>query len=130
MMRKLPLAVLIAVGSVSVAGFVASTAGLLWADNGPGKEVFEKRCTGCHGLDNEKAAPHLRGVYGRRAASLATFSYSDALRKSAITWDAGTLDKWLTDPDSLVPDNDMAFRVAKPDERTAIIAYLKEISGK
>jgi cytochrome c len=61
---------------------------------------------------------------------MASFPYSDALRKSHITWDSGTLDKWLTDPDALVPDNDMAFRVANPEERAAIIAYLKEVSGK
>jgi cytochrome c len=45
-------------------------------------------------------------------------------------WDSGTLDKWLTDTDSIVPDNDMAFRVTNPEERAAIIGYLKEVSGK
>jgi cytochrome c2 len=38
------------------------------------------------------------------------------------------LDKWLTDPDSLIADNDMAFRVSKPDERADIIRYLKTLS--
>jgi cytochrome c2 len=39
------------------------------------------------------------------------------------------LDKWLTDTDSLVPDNDMGFRVPKPEERSAIVAYLKILSN-
>jgi cytochrome c len=45
-------------------------------------------------------------------------------------WDGDSLNKWLTDPDTFVPDNDMAFRVANPEERAAIIGYLREVSGK
>jgi cytochrome c len=37
---------------------------------------------------------------------------------------------WLADPDSLVPDNDIEFHVPKPDERAAIIRFLKAASGK
>ena len=93
-----------------------------------GKDVFERRCTGCHALDKDKEGPRLRGVYGRPAGSVATFNYSDALRKSHITWDAASLDKWLTDPDKLVPDTDMNFRVPTPAERAAIIEYLKSLT--
>jgi cytochrome c len=100
----------------------------LFAENRAGKETFEKRCTGCHSLDHEKTGPHLRGVYGREAASVSSFQYSESLRKSGVRWDSGSLDKWLTDPDGFVPDNDMAFRVANKEERAAIIEYLKEVS--
>ncbi len=95
-----------------------------------GKDIFERRCTGCHALDKDKEGPSLRGVYGRAAASKAPFSYSDALRKVKLTWDAATLDKWLTDPDKVAPGTDMNFRVVKPDERAAIIDYLKQLSAK
>jgi cytochrome c len=78
----------------------------------------------------KRAGPRLRGVYGRSAASLVSFPYSEALRKSGTTWDGDSLNKWLTDPDTFVPDNDMAFRVANPEERAAIIGYLREVSGK
>ena len=127
-MRNRPLIFLIALAGFGLVTFVASPVGPLLADNNTGKQIFEKRCTGCHALDNEKVGPRLRGVYGRPAASLASFPYSKALRKSGITWDSSTLDKWLTDPDNFIPDNDMAFRVANPEERAAIIGYLKEIS--
>ena len=100
------------------------------AAGGSGKELFERRCTGCHALDRDKAGPRLGGVFGRRAASVTTFQYSDALRKSGVVWDRATLDKWLADPDSVAPDNDMPFRATDEKERAAIIAYLKEISGK
>jgi len=102
----------------------------LFAENGAGKNIFERRCTGCHALDHEKTGPRLRGVYGRGAASVSSFLYSEPLRKSGVTWDAVSLDKWLTDPDGFVPDNDMAFRVANKEERAAIIEYLKEVSSQ
>jgi cytochrome c len=95
-----------------------------------GKDVFEKRCGGCHSPDRDKEGPRLRGVYGRASGSVETFKYSDALKKAHITWNAESLDKWLIDPDKLIPDNDMAFHVEKPDERREIISYLKELSGK
>ena len=90
-----------------------------------GKTLFEKRCTGCHSLDLDKEGPRLRGVYGRNAGTVASFEYSDALKKTHIVWDDATLDKWLTDTDALIPGNDMAFHVPKPEERTDIIAFLR-----
>lgn len=95
-----------------------------------GKTLFEKRCTGCHALDRDLEGPRLRGVYGRKAGSLSDYKYSDALRGAKVTWDETTLDKWLTDPDSFIQDNDMEFHVAKPDERAQIIAYLRQSSGR
>ena len=129
-MRRHFAAVLAAVGGAFLFMCVSSTAPLLSAQNSPGKEMFEKRCTGCHALDNEKTGPRLRGVFGRPAASVPSFPYSEALRKSGITWDSSSLDKWLTDPDAFVPDNDMAFRVPNKEERSAIIEYLMDVSAK
>jgi cytochrome c len=95
-----------------------------------GKELFEKRCGGCHALDRDKQGPRLRGVYGRSAGSVDSFQYSDALKKSKIKWTDETLEKWLTDTEKLIPDNDMTFHVERSDERAEIIAYLKQNSGK
>ena len=42
--------------------------------------------------------------------SVANFTrYSDALKSSGIIWDDRSLDEWLTDPEAMVPDNDMPF---------------------
>jgi len=95
-----------------------------------GKELFEKRCGGCHALDRDKEGPRLGGVYGRTAASVSTFLYSDGLQKAKFNWTEEKLDKWLTDPDKLVADNDMTFHVESADERRQIIAFLKQQSGK
>ena len=95
------------------------------ADIDTGKDLFERRCAGCHSLDKNKEGPRLRGVVGRAAASVPGFEYSDALKSSHVTWDTDTLNQWLADPEQLVRGNDMAFRLIKPEERAAIIAYLK-----
>ena len=90
-----------------------------------GKDLFERRCSGCHGLDINKEGPRLRGVYGRKAASVADFEYSEALKKVAVGWDDVGVDKWLSDPDAMAPGTDMAFHVSDGEERKALIAYLK-----
>ena len=100
------------------------------ADADRGKTIFEKRCTGCHALTIDKEGPRLGGIYGRAAGSVPSFTYSDAVKKSGVTWDAAALDKWLAEPDAFIPDSNMAFRVVDASERSAIIAYLKQFSGK
>jgi len=94
-----------------------------------GKTLFEKRCGGCHSLDTDKEGPRLRNVYGRKAGSIATFKYSDSLKAATHTWDAALLNKWLTDTESVVPDNNMDFHVPSADERADIIAFLRVSGG-
>lgn len=94
-----------------------------------GRQLFEKRCTGCHSLDRNKEGPNLRGVFGRQAGTAPDFNYSSALRSSHFVWDEQKLEKWLTDTQSLVEDNNMDFHVSKAEERSEIIQYLKSISA-
>jgi cytochrome c len=95
-----------------------------------GKELFERRCGGCHALDRDKEGPRLGDVYGRTAGSVDSFEYSEALRKSTVVWDDKSLDKWLIDPEQFVPNNNMAFHLENGGERREIIAYLKKSSGR
>ena len=95
-----------------------------------GKALFERRCGGCHALDRDKEGPRLGEVYGRMSGSVDSFQYSDALKKANVRWGDETLDRWLTDPEKLVPNNDMTFHVESADERSAIIAFLKANSAK
>ena len=90
-----------------------------------GQAVFEKRCMGCHALEADREGPRLAGVYGRKAGGVAGFGYSAALKNSGLTWDEATLERWLSDPDMVVPQNNMGFSVAKAEERRDLIAYLK-----
>jgi cytochrome c len=91
-----------------------------------GKAVFEKRCTGCHALDADREGPRLKAVYGRKAGSVPGFNYSAGLKNSALTWNDATLERWLSDPDLVVKDNNMSIGVPKAEERRDLIAYLKQ----
>ena len=90
-----------------------------------GKAVLEKRCTGCHALEADREGPRLAGVYGRKAGSVAGFTYSTGLKNLGVTWNDATLEKWLSDPDIVVKDNNMSFSVPKAEERRDLIAFLK-----
>jgi cytochrome c len=123
-MRSAAAAVVLSFALLAAASFAMPQAG----DGAKGKEVFQRRCGGCHSPDRSMEGPRLRGVYGRRSGSAPGFQYSEALKNAKITWNNEALDKWLTDTEALVPDNDMTFRVQSADERRDIIAYLKTLS--
>ena len=98
-------------------------------DPGRGRDAFEKRCTGCHALDKIKEGPPLRGAYARKAGTDPQFAYSDAMKSASVSWDDSTLDRWLADTESVIPGNDMTFRLNDPVERANIIAYLRQLSS-
>jgi cytochrome c len=130
MSKTSPAAGLVAIGSALLLALVVFPRVSRAADGAEqGKKLFEKRCTGCHSLERNKEGPNLRGVYGRHAGTAPGFKYSTALRSAIFVWDEQQLEKWLTDTQSLVEDNNMDFHVPKADERTEIIRYLKQLSS-
>ncbi|MFE0759357.1 c-type cytochrome [Inquilinus sp. NPDC058860] len=97
-------------------------------DAAKGKQVFAK-CQACHSLDagTNKLGPSLHGVIGRTSGSIDGFKYSDAMKNAHLTWDEATLDKYLSNPKTLVPGTKMVFPgLPKEEDRLAVIAYLKE----
>jgi cytochrome c len=72
--------------------------------------------------------PSLANLWGRKAGSLPSFErYSDALKSSGIIWDDRALDGWLSDPQRMVPDNDMPFEGIKDAlVRADLLAFLKQ----
>lgn len=100
------------------------------ADALRGAQLYAARCGGCHALDENGPGPRHRGVVGRRAASVAGFAYSAALANSGLTWTVKNLDRWLADPNSVVPGNRMVVRLAgQADDRADLIAYLAAASN-
>ena len=65
-----------------------------------------------------------------RRARAPNFNYSTAVKNSTVVWEEKTLDAWLTNPQALIPGQRMNFRVALPEDRADIIAYLRQQSGK
>lgn len=95
-----------------------------------GAALYQAKCGGCHSIAASKIGPAHKGVFGRKAASVAGYNYSPALRAANITWDAKTLDQWLQGPQKLVKGSKMYLVVADPAQRAAIIAYLQSDAAR
>jgi cytochrome c len=105
------------------------TIGPAFADTPDGAALFRKACTTCHASEKNAAprqGPNLFGVVGRKAGTAAGYSYSPGFRAGAkdITWDRDTLDRWLTDPQTMIPGAVMLYKQPDPDRRAAVIQYL------
>ena len=122
--RERYVATVLLAGAVSVLAR-AAWAGGLTGDPARGETVYEA-CQDCHSLDKNDVGPRHRGVYGRKAGSLPDYDYSDALKSANIVWDEETLDKWLTDPQSVAPGAKMVFHLESAQDRADVIAYLRE----
>lgn len=94
-----------------------------------GQQLFAEGCASCHALDRNKVGPMLGGVVGRKAGSVADFSYSPALRQAHLNWSAETLNRWLAGPQEMLPGARMPLHVSDATMRRDIIAYLAAQSG-
>jgi cytochrome c len=95
------------------------------ADAVRGRTLYEQRCTACHSIDANRIGPKHRGVVGRRSGSVPNFAYTAAFRRLNVTWSEANLDRWLANPIAMAPGTAMGFRVAAPQDRADIIAYLR-----
>ena len=98
------------------------------ADAAHGAQVY-KTCSLCHAFEKNGAGPKHAGVVGRTAGTVPDYRYSVALQKSGIVWSDATLDKWLADPQALVPGTKMFFNLDSAQDRADVIEYLKEKGG-
>jgi cytochrome c len=99
-------------------------------DAARGKTLYESRCIACHSIDANRIGPAHKGVYGRKAGSVADYDYSPAVKASAVVWSDATLDRWLANPESVIPGQKMGYSVGEAADRADLIAYLKSQSGK
>jgi cytochrome c len=101
------------------------------ADALRGQALYQARCSACHSADYNGVGPAHRGVVGRAAASAKGFAaYSPALKGSGLVWTAANLDRWLADPESLVPGQSMGVSVPDAAERADLIAFLRTLAKK
>ena len=102
------------------------------ADYARGRRTF-KLCQSCHTTAEGAGAlvgPNLYGLFGREAGKAPGFDYSDALKSADFTWTPDKVDHWLENPQTFLKGNRMTFAgVRKPEDRTAVIAYLMTQTG-
>jgi cytochrome c len=93
-----------------------------------GKALYQTRCIACHSVKYNGVGPAHKGVFGRAAGMAPNYEYSPALKASGLTWTPQNLDRWLADPEKLVPGQKMGFTVPDAQERADLIAFLKSVS--
>ena len=93
-------------------------------------------CAGSANANDElikmsRLGPSLRGVIGRKAGSLPNYSnYSDSMKNSDLVWDKNNMERFIANPDQVVPGNNMKpfAGVASADERAKIVAFLESVA--
>jgi cytochrome c len=118
---------LIAIACVTAAMLiVASSHGATAAGDADRGEALYQGCQDCHSLDKNDVGPRHRGVFGRKAGSVADYNYSEGLKQSGLVWDEASLDKWLSDPQAFIPGAKMFYHLSEAQDRADVIAFLKE----
>ena len=94
------------------------------ADADHGKVLFET-CAACHSDRADALGPSLRGVVGRRSASLDGFHYSGPMKRANLVWDEENLRGYISDPQAKVKGNRMPYGgMSNPKDVDDLIAYL------
>jgi cytochrome c len=91
-------------------------------------EGFYKECAACHRLEAgaSEVGPSLHGIFSRKAGELADFRFSPAMKRSGVVWTAETRDKYIADPQALIPANRMPYSgMSNATDRADLIAYLQ-----
>jgi cytochrome c2 len=91
-----------------------------------GKAAFENQCAACHTtvVGKNGFGPSLAGVVGRKSGTLAGYAYTPAMTHASLTWDATTLNQFLTNSTAKVPGTSMPVEIADETTRANVIAYL------
>lgn len=103
-MRRQPFGATVLFTCLAMLGLAAQAA----PDGAQGGQVYA-RCLGCHALASDRVGPRHCGLIGCRAASIAGFDYSPAMRRSGIVWNEKSLNRFLTKPMAAVPGTSMTY---------------------
>src|SRR5215813_4626312 len=74
-----------------------------------GQLVFNNACRTCHTTKegDHRLGPHLYQIVGRKAGSLPNYGYSSAMKSADFVWDEAKLNRFIANPDEIVPGNNM-----------------------
>jgi cytochrome c len=118
---------------LALAALLTSAAAMTTADAQSKPTVapaaFNNACRTCHSIKegDHRIGPSLHGIFGAKAGTRSGFGASAAMRNSGLTWDEATLDRFIENPEAVVPNNGMKPYAGLPDAeaRKKIVEYLK-----
>ena len=115
------------------ASLVTMSTGLALAQDVTAGATTFKKCAPCHDVGEtakNKVGPALNGIDGRSSGSVPGFNYSDANKKSGISWNEATFLDYIKDPRAKIPGTKMIFPGIKNEtEAKDLWAYLKQFGG-
>jgi cytochrome c len=119
---RIPISAAIAGAAVLLLSPAASA-----ADPEHGKVLYQA-CVACHTERPDALGPSLKGVFGRKAAALEDFRYSNPMKRANLVWDEENLRAYIIDPQAKVKGNRMPYGgVGDPKDVDDIVAYLKTL---
>ena len=99
-------------------------------EDASGQQAFNNACRTCHMVTegDNRLGPNLHKVVGRKAGSLPDYGFSSAMKEASFVWDEEKLDRFIANPDEVVPGNSMKpyGGLASSDERKKIIGFLAQ----
>lgn len=117
-------------GTTSVLMLLLSCSAYAGGDVARGEARFQD-CAACHKLEAgaNNVGPSLHDIFTRKAGTLEDFRYSPAMKRSGIVWTPEALDKFIADPQAMVPANRMPYAgMANSSDRADLIAYLQKMT--
>ena len=95
-----------------------------------GQQAFNNACRTCHMVKegDNRLGPNLYRIVGRKAGSLPDYAFSSAMKDAGFAWDEEKLDRFIANPDAVVPGNNMKpyGGLASSDDRKKIVAFLAQ----
>ena len=102
-------------------------------DAAAGEKVFAQ-CRACHQIGptaKNGVGPELNGLIGRKAGSVAGYTYSAANKNSGLTWDEPTFTTYIQNPQAVVKGTKMTYAGLKDMQKiNDLIAFLKQYDEK
>lgn len=97
------------------------------AEDTSGQQAFNNACRTCHIMreGDNRLGPNLHKVIGRKAGSLPEYAFSSAMKEAGFVWDEEKLDRFMANPDEVVPGNNMKpyGGLSSSEDRKKIIAF-------
>ena len=101
-------------------------------DVAAGEQSF-KKCLACHRIGEgakNLVGPQLNGLDGRKSGTTPDYNYSDANKKSGLTWNEATFKDYIKDPRAKIPGTKMIFPGIKNEKEAGNLwAYLKSFGA-